>query len=180
MELFEQLTEVLDKKLLEEMVDGAVNLRDPQSRMEYQLFELPNATTVIAIDGKMGHLSGLSNRKGLQRVCDYLIVVRPDGEERHYAILVEMKTTFTQEEKHRDQLRRSKPILEYLRELCAVEYGRKPRVSVKYVLVANKLSERLDKQRTRAGPIAGADETYEGIRIRVLIGAGAPFRSLVK
>lgn len=180
MELSEQLRQVLSENVLEEMNDGAVNLRDPKSGMQYSIYGLPQAAAVVSIDGRIEHLSCVAERSGLRRVCDYLVVARRDGKESYDAVLIEMKTTLGVDEKHRDQLRRSKPILEYLRELCAVEYERKVIISIKYAIVASKISERLDKQPTRMGPIYGEDETYKGIRIRRLIGRGAAFRHFVK
>ncbi|WP_419163376.1 hypothetical protein [Candidatus Palauibacter sp.] len=183
MNLSAQLRNVLKDELLTEVASGTIELLEDQPErdrpMTYTISGLPESATVINMRATQ-HLKGLADGGDWKRICDYLLVARLDDDERHYAVLLEMKTTIGIARKYREQLRRSMPILDYLRRVCAVEYGQKLSVVRKYVLVGEQFQNRFDKQPTRAGPMRGLVEEYEGIAIRMFAGTGAPFRALVE
>ena len=54
------------------------------------------------------HLPALQDRGDLKKICDYLLIGQLDGSD--YAIFVELKKTLREEEKPKEQLRRSLPI----------------------------------------------------------------------
>ena len=96
--------------------------------------------------------------------CDY-VIVSPDGDTVR-VLFVELKRTLPNKlKKGLEQLRWSLPRLEYLRSLCRIHCGGEPdRIVVRYALVAEKGSPRLDKQPIRS---RGSPETkqHEGIEV---------------
>ncbi len=85
-------------------------------------------------------------------------------------MFVELKETLRDHDDAREQLRRSLPILEYLRSMCGVGDLVKPDVSVRYVILASRDAKRLDKQRTRVIPSEAIRvERYRGIDVRSFV-----------
>ena len=179
MALAHQLAAILKENLLKlEGEGGSIYLRERSAEMCVRVPPLPAPVAVIRIDG-VAHLPGL--REGpWTRICDYLLVFET-GNVSH-AVFVELKKTWRDEQKPREQLRRSLPILEYLRSACRIEYGpasSESPVKVSYLLVCEKGSTRLDKQPVRADPAARIrEETYEDITIRTFIGTPLPLAAL--
>ena len=69
---------------------------------------------------KLNHLSALKPEKDKwNQICDYLLIGQANGSD--YAIFVELKKTLREEEKPKEQLRRSLPILEYLLSVLPVQ-----------------------------------------------------------
>ncbi len=120
---------------------------------------------------KASHLSILKDGS-CKRVCDYLLIYALDGENS--AVFVELKKTLSDERKAKEKLRRSLPFLEYLRSVCAVEFGKETtnsRISIRYFRIGEKLSARLDKQSVRVGPNrVFRREEYENITINAVLG----------
>lgn len=113
---------------------------------------------------RLRHLSRLKDG-AWNKLCDYLLITAHDGSYR--AVFVELKETLRENDDAGEQLRRSLPILEYLRSVCAVEDLVEPEVSVRYVILASRDASRLDKQRTRITPSdAVREEQYRNIRVR--------------
>ena len=96
-------------------------------------------------------------------------------------MFVELKETLRENDDAREQLRRSLPILEYLRSVCAVEDLIKPEVSVRYVILASRDAQRLDKQRIRITPsYAIRAEHYRGIYVKSFICERVSIGSMTK
>ena len=146
-----------------------------------QLVGAPKGVAVLKMRqrGGIDHLPVFKTSE-LKLVCDYLLIAQFDG--RVHAIFVELKKTLTQEQRPREQLRRSLPLLDYLLSVKEVDCGGadvRPDLKTSYVLIGEKISERIDKQRTRLKP--GLEkERHESIEIRAGVGTAFPFRMLVE
>ena len=95
---------------------------------------------------------------------------------------MELKKTWTSDERPREQLRRSLPLLDYLRSVCEVEHETARSgadIAVRYAIVFERVSQRLDKQWVRADPRGRAgQEGHAGITIRTFIGTRVSFATL--
>ena len=131
---------------------------------------------IIAIDmRKIRHLPGIKGGECTQ-ICDYLLVGAVKGKD--VAVLVELKKTLGQNKKKgMEQLRRSLPILEYINSVYRIHYDLEPHESklpVRYFLIGERISPRLDKQPVRPGrPIPS--EKHKNITINMFVGSTVPF-----
>ena len=135
--------------------------------MKVNIAQMP-PEAVTANLRNIGELSGV--REGAwKQLCDYLIVCR-DGNGS-IAILVELKKNLKNDYKGQEQLRRSLPLLEYLRSICRTEYYPKKSetLTVRYFLIGKKLSERFDKQHVRPD-LKVEKKRYKNIEIHLLAG----------
>ena len=181
MDLVHQLAAILKEGLLELASEGgSVSLRETSAGMRVEILRLPWPMAVLRIE-RTGHLPGLRDGPW-KRVCDYLLIFEA-GNDVH-AVFVELKKTSTNEQRPKEQLRRSLPILEYLRAACRIEDGsalNEPPVTVSYLMICERGSMRLDKQPVRSNPEARIhEETYENMTIRTFIGSSAPPTVLVR
>ena len=131
---------------------------------------LPISSAVVEI-GCLQHLKGLKDGPWKQ-ICDYLLVI-PTGN-LWYAVLIEMKETLGhgQKEKGKEQLRRSIPVVKYLESLCTIQAEQRDwEVVMRYVVVAEKESPRLSKERTRVADAGSprSREKYKGISIAFFV-----------
>lgn len=105
-----------------------------------------------------------------------------ESGDRTHAVFVELKKTQTEEEKPREQLRRSLPLLEYLRSLWEIEseiplgeHG----LSIHYSILFERASPRLAKQTVRADPtLPVSEEEYKGLTVRTFVGTSVPLATL--
>lgn len=156
---------------------GTVTLRE-QDVMDVVMAEVPSSATAVNLQ-KIGELSGIENGRWKQR-CDYMFVLDANGNNE--VIFVELKKSLDagRKEKAMEQLRRSPPVLMYLKSLCELEHegevkARLPRF--RYFVIGAKNSEKLDKQRVR--PVLEAEtETFKKIQVGVLVGDRLPFGAL--
>lgn len=116
---------------------------------------------------KFSHFSVLKSDNSRTTKCDYLLIVELDGIV--HAIFIELKKTFTEDDEPREQLRRSRPFLAYLLSVCEIEneFILDPKPIEKYVIIAEKFSERFDKQRVKPNNIP--TEQYKGIEIKNIV-----------
>ena len=163
---------LLDDKALEPQEDEKIILRERQrgANMRVTLDTASVAVTAVRLS-KASHLSILKDGP-CKRVCDYLLIYAVDGES--HAVFAELKKTLSNDRQAKEQLRRSLPFLEYLRAVCAVEFGNETAnaiESVRYFRVGEKLSGKLDKQPVRVGPNRiFRREEYENITINAVLG----------
>lgn len=125
----------------------------------------------VVIRAEKINLSGLKLKKERKKgswpwnkKCDY-IIVNPDGDTVRVLFLELKKNLNNNTYKGLEQLRWSLPRLEYLWSLCRILCGDEPdRPEVRYALVAEKGSRRLDKQpiRSRGSP---STIQHEGIEV---------------
>ena len=111
---------------------------------------------------RIGRLQGIRDGKWT-KVCDYLVVWRTaiGDHGRDNAMFVELKKTLAGDRSGgMEQLRRSRPYLDYLRSVCRVEFGAiSPPMGVptRYVLIGERLSQHLAKQRVSRGHLRSSD-----------------------
>ena len=119
MSLASELPAVVEDIALASSNADGVLLEEEESEMRVQVVtSLPIAAIRLGKAG-VGHAPRLKAGTGLNRIGDYLLVVELNGDT--YAILVELKKTW--DPRAREQIRRSLPLLEYLRSVCEVERG---------------------------------------------------------
>lgn len=166
MSIVSELPAIVNESALTHPTGGSIRLDDEQSGMQVEVNELEPAVPVVAIRlggrGGVGHVSNLRTDAGLESICDYLLVVERDGKT--HAVLVELKKTWNR--KAKEQLRRSLPLLEYLRSACEVERGTRyeTEMTTGYLIICEQ--RRLDKQSPKPKPA----EDYRNIKIRTRVG----------
>ena len=178
MPLSDGLTAILKPGTVERASDdGAVDLREKMREfdMRVKVTGLPKAFAAIRM--KPGYHASELRDGDRRQICDYLLVA--ESGDRTDAVLVELKKTRTDEHKPREQLRRSLPVLEYLRSVYEVESetSLQGRLRVHYSILFEQPSKRFAKQRVRVKPEA-ASETYKGIEIRTFVGRRVPLAVL--
>ena len=179
------LRAILDPDVVVQATEAdSVELRDRRSGMKVRIFGLPARFTVVHVEG-IGHMGKLRDRGSehdghLRRICDYLLVVESGDDTR--VVFVELKETWSNGEKPRDQLRRSLPLLKYIRSVCEVEYGETQdarRISIHYSIVFEKSSRKFNMQSVSADPAQRTrEEEYKGITIRTFVGTSVPLATL--
>ena len=180
MALADDLAAILKEPLLKGPVDGSIELREKRRGMPDMRVRIIGATiavTRIHLE-KVGHVPGLRDGAPGRKICDYALLAE-SGDGIH-ATLIELKSTRNDEEEPREQLRRSLPVLEYLRSACDVERGTDGtrKMSVEYALVFEKEQARtLSMQRVRRE--APVTERYRNITVRTFVGNAVPFPSLM-
>ena len=192
MRLLSQLGTILREKFIEQRraPRGSVTLQDSQSDMEVRLIRVPMPFLAIPmshepIRGKRtnldpSHLPALQDRGDLKKICDYLLIGQLDGND--YAIFVELKRTLREEEdKPKEQLRRSLPILDYLLSVCTVEYGSgEHNLTMRYILIAEQSINTLNKQRVQGEEAEKVQEqTYKSTQITTFVGTSMHFATLI-
>ena len=179
MTLASDLTNILKPtKLVSAAPGDGIVLRDGQSRMEVRVVDAPATAAAIRLE-RIGHSSGLRDGPW-KRVCDYLLVV--ESGERLHGIFIELKKTLTEELRPRDRLRRSTPLLAYLRAVCEVESGDSAArsISTRYFIVAQRGGPRLDKQSVKTEPASRVRSVQFGnLTIRTFIGTRVSLTTLL-
>ena len=174
-----QLENVLEEKVLGTTPDTSnfITLREKQPGMEVAVSGVPDPVTTIHFTKKFGHLSVLKTGDW-KKICDYLLIYQIG--EAHHAMFIELKKTLDGGQHPKEQLRRSRPLLEYLLAVCRIESKEAlPTPSMSYVLIGERINERFDKQpvrRTHSGKIS--EETYEEINIKKFLGPEVAFADL--
>lgn len=168
MSLVSELPGVVDEVAVAPANADGVLLVDEDSGMQVQVVASVPITAIRLGSAGVGHVPRLNLHAGLNLICDYLLVVELNGHT--HAILVELKTTW--ESRAREQVRRSLPLLEYLRSVCEVEREAPfdgGRMQAGYLVICEK--RRLNKQTMRAEPMKTAySEDYKDITVRTYIG----------
>lgn len=176
------LTRILRSKLLadEPTQEGEITLRERQANMKITLTGISSTITTIRLS-RTGHLSALASdgSGGWNQICDYLLI-DDLGDECH-VILVELKKTLQEKNKASEQLRRSLPMADYLLSVCGVELRTSWPRTVSYALIAEKWTNRLDKQTVRPRPGLRDRESYDydGIKVSVCVGTTVDAADLV-
>lgn len=170
MPLIDGLTAILEPGTVERVsADGAVDLWEETRdfKMCVTVTGLPAVSAKIRMES--GHHASKVRDGKCKWICDYLLVA--ESGDRTDAVLVELKKTRTDEHKPREQLRRSLPVLEYLRSVCKVdsETSLQGPLHVHYWILFKQTSERLAKQGVRIKPGA-ARESYKSIEVRTFVG----------
>ncbi len=178
-----QIENVLEEKVLgiAPNTSNEITLQEKnkhQPDMKVVLSGIPAPVTTIRMSKKFGHLSVLKGGDWT-KICDYLLIAQI--AETHCAIFIELKRTLAGEDHPKEQLRRSRPLLEYLLAVCRIESREKiPMPSMSYILIADKINKRFDKQpvkKTPSGKIG--EESYKEINIKKFLGPRVAFADLV-
>lgn len=175
--LTEHIKEILENRALVLPTNGSIILHEilPDNKvMKVEVTGIPSGVIAIDMD-RIGHLQKGVKNSDCKQICDYLLVCEFD--DRDVAIFVELKSTLNLDEKKpMEQLRRSLPLLDYLRSVCRIHHGLKSYRSVdaRYSLIGAKNSPRFDKQSVRPGNVL-TTEAHADIRIRTLVGSRVRF-----
>lgn len=179
-----QLREIIDPKMKSQdilvgPVDGVLRLKDHTSGMTFNVTGVSDEAVAIRVD-RIQHLKALAPSRELQLnlACDYLLVEGSAGRTQQLAVLLELKETIGYDSRPREQLRRSLPILRYLRSVCEVHFMQQVALQEKYVLVGKAFHSSFDKQSIRFERGRPHNEDYRGIRIKVMVGVGETLAAL--
>jgi len=178
MSLVSELPEIVDEGAVAPANADGVLLSEDEAGMQVQVLASVPITAIRLGRAGVGHAPGVRAGTGLNRVCDYLLLVESGGHT--HAVLVELKKTWEQQ-RGWEQVRRSLPVLEYLRSVCEVE--REARfdddgIRVGYLVICEK--RRLNKQTTRPEPVeAVQSQDYRDITVRTYIGTTISLTILV-
>ena len=139
-----------------------------QPDMTVEVLSQDEPLTAIRLS-KFSHFSVLKSDNSRTQKCDYLLIVELEGII--HAIFIEMKKTFTQGKGPKEQLRRSRPFLAYLLSVCEIENELilDPQPIEKYVIIAEKFSEKFDKQPVNVKQRSILKEQYKGIDIAKIV-----------
>ena len=177
-----QLEAILKPELLHRLeTDDPFILEERQKNQKDTRIELIGVSPpfLVVRMNKLNHLSALKPEKDRwNQICDYLLIGQSNG--RDYAVFVELKKTLREEEKPKEQLRRSLPILDYLLSVCAVEHGGgEHNLTIRYVLIAERENTKIYKRRSQRGRQGHLkQETYKSIRVTTFVEPTIHFRAL--
>lgn len=141
--------------------------------MQVRVTQVPSTATVISLaKGSQHPILRESKGQSWLKICDYVLV--DEGEDGCRITMVELKSTLQKRSEGLEQLRRSLPLAEYLMGVCEVELQRSWPRRFNYALIAEKRTNRLNKQPVR--PHADMKmEDYMGIRVSVGVGTRFDF-----
>ena len=182
----EDLKKVLNDKLkkVENKNNGEQILleekRQDQPNMRVTVTGLRESTLAIRLKGHCGSYLKPNKELRLTKNCDYLLIYQ--SRSKYYAVLIELKSSLSDKEKGKEQLRRSLPIWDYLFSVCKIACGsNRSNPLIKYVLIAERTSKTLDKQSVKVK--TGSNnytENYRNIKIRMLIGTNFAIETLIR
>lgn len=138
---------------------------------------VPSTTAVVSLQRESQH-SILRDAEGesWKKICDFILI--DEGADDCMVAMVELKSTLQKRSEGLEQLRRSLPIAKYLLTVCEVELRRSWPCKFSYALIAEKRTNRLDKQRTRPGTELSTED-YEDIKVAVGVGTRFDFDALI-
>ena len=170
-DLVSTLTDILREPTRVKLTDGGerLELGERRASMRVRVTALPPNLMALRIT-RVGHLSALRQEPASDwnKRCDYVLL--NDLGDRCNVVLVELKKTLNDKKTAAQQLRRSLPIVKYLLSVCEVERGRAWPMSVHYVLIAERQSPSVDKQRTRQPPAFLTTERFDGVDVAIFVG----------
>ena len=175
--LAQNLKAILDDKVLKSSKSGDLTLKEKKSAQKVDVFKLPSDAVVIDLE-RFGSFSGVRDGSWKQR-CDFMLVFQ--GDETDRVLFVELKKTLNgNESKGFEQLRLSLPLLKYLDSVCELHFetasDRRAPI-VRYVLIGEQGSQKLDKQPVRSVH-KPCSERHKGITVKVLVGPSFGFSHL--
>lgn len=193
MPLVAGLEDILRPEVLVHTTGDVVELTEKAkggADMRVEIVGLPAIVIAIRMTNvgrhdKRGSLAGVGHATSLRdgewkQICDYLLAV--EASERIQVVFVELKTTYSEEDKPGEQLRRSLPLLKYLQSILEIQWGTQldeRSIAIHYSVLFKQTSSRLAKQSVKAGPIKPKSKwIYKGMTIRNFIGRRIPFSSL--
>lgn len=172
------------------LLEGVVTSPIDRGKNQLELREDPADMAVTVVDGPT-EMVAIRLKSGACRIgllaehgpwnlsCDYILFGTIDSN--WHAILVELKKKTGRDDHGYKQLKWSRPVLEYIMQICELNCGHTiARPIVSYALLAEGVSKRLDKQRAKTHHPKSRTVTFQGIKIRELIGNRFRLRDLVE
>ena len=92
---------------------------DKQSEMKIAIREVPASFLAIKMEAQWSQLKKDKKGQDWNKICDYLLIYQE--KDKHHAMFVELKESLSKKEKSKKQLKRSLPVLDYLRSVCKIE-----------------------------------------------------------
>lgn len=139
--------------------------------MRVLVSDVPATATVVNLHKVSQHpILQQSPKKLWMKICDYMVI--DDREGRCEIMMVELKTTLQKRSEGLEQLRRALPLAKYLLSVCEVQLASSWSCKFSYVLIAEKRTNRLDKQPIRPSLKL---ETIHHEEIKVVVGIGKQF-----
>ena len=142
----------------------------------------PEADAKFVAVGPLRHLGMLREDKllGVNKICDSILVVESDKAIR--PVLIELKETMDSGKANAVfQLRRSRPVFEYMRSVAEVQNGGifgKDILPLKYTVIAEKQSNRIDI-RVSKPQVTALTEVHGEIAVAMFVGNVIALRALV-
>lgn len=157
---------------------NVIKLRERQADMSVEITGAETQLVALNLE-KIGHLPGIRENCGLDRICDYLLIAR--SGKTCYAVFVELKRTYRRNDDSYEQLRRSLPILKYLVSVVEIEHEQNlVGLEVRYVLICERLDHRIDKQHLKVKKRGIIERDDRGlITINKYLGSRHNFKDLI-
>ncbi len=176
MKLHNHLQKLLATNCLSEVKDGNLSLKGGQGKDLYpvELTGIDTKNISVINLGKSPHSSLISKDGIYNKICDYLILIpRQKGEA--IALFCELKKTYKQ--KGGDQLYSSVPFMDYIQSMLHIHFNDNRQFNHQFLIIACKMSSRLDKQGVRPDPIQKEAIDFEKkIKITLILGKSIPFK----
>ena len=162
--------------------NGVLVLVEKESGQRAQLTGAP--PDLVAVDlikiGKIGQMSGLNKDGDWKKSCDYLLAFQENGNDR--ALLIELKKTLRIDNRYRgmNQLRWTRPLLDYLRSVCEVQRladSGSLEVDVQYALISEEPHRSLPKNLVHEG---ANREPFKNIEALIVFGKKLLWIELLK
>lgn len=156
-------------------------LDEKKAPMQVEITDIHPDTVAIRTVPNVCQLGLLRKEGNLRKICDYILIGRI-GNTWH-AVLIEMKKTLADadEERPKEQLRRSLPLLEYILCVCKIEFlETDSRPEISYLLLSEKYHPRFAKQNVKPTRTGFVDRIlWKSIEIRRFVGHRFKYSDLV-
>lgn len=180
MSLHNHLQKLLVKGRLSEVTDdNIISLKGGQEKNRYSvdLTDIDTKNISVINLGKNPHSSLINEYGGYKKICDYLILVPQEKDNRVVALLCELKKTYN--ESGYDQLHASIPFLDYIQSLLHTHFDENRQFKHQFIIIASKMASRFDKQCVRPDPIQKQIINFKRIRITLILGETIPFKKIL-
>jgi len=160
--------DLLRPEVIRSIKDGDIVLEEKKV-MKVAVHGMSSEAVILCLMG-INHLPFFKVETNLNKICDYLVIDTLDG--KCYAIFIELKKTLTGS-RFKEQLRRSRPLLDYLIGVHNVEYEESDpcRPEIRYCVIGEKYAASLDKQRVRENSAPIQRHSYKYITIHQFLGS---------
>ena len=150
--MIECIKKIVLEKYWNETKDQST-LEDLDSGMKVDLEKLPEHGIIINVPAGSAHLGMASEKKGLFRSCDNLILIEHNDCIDIY--FIEMKESLGQREKESaaSQILHTIPIWDYIVSMVKIHFNRNKETNSYFTIIAKKSSNSLDKQKTKSQPL---------------------------
>jgi len=174
MNLHENLQKLLTKDCLMKVNNSTLLLQAGQKPNKYsiEITGVDNQDIAVINLGKNPHSSLINESGGYKKICDYLILL--PQSEKVLVLLCELKKTY--QGKGGDQLEASIPFMDYIQSMLRIHFNENRKFQHKFLILATKNTNRLDKQTIRANPILQKD--YKKLKITIIFGDRIPFHKM--